>query len=84
MRTFAFMIVLAAAVILGPLLLLYGQIDPCRALAAELASRQGPPSLVGGIINGDPEVNARRDVADLSTTQCYVRIYESWWQRITG
>jgi hypothetical protein len=84
MRTLASMILLAQVLILGPLLLLYGQIDPCRALAAEMASRQGQPSLVGGIINGDPQVSARREIADLSTGQCLVRIYESWGQRITG
>lgn len=84
MRTLAFMIVLAQFLILGPLFLFYGQVDPCRALAAEMASRQGSPSIVGGIINGDPEVAARRDIADLSTGQCYVRIYQSWAQRITG
>ena len=84
MRTIAFLIVVAQVVILGPLFLLYGQIDPCRALAAEMAQRQGSPSIVGGIINGDPEVAARRDISDLSTGQCYVRIYQSWAQRITG
>ena len=84
MRTIAFLIVVAQVVILGPLFLLYGQIDPCRALAAEMAQRQGSPSIVGGIINGDPEIAARRDIADLSTGQCYVRIYQSWGQRITG
>jgi hypothetical protein len=84
MRTLAFMIVLAQVLILGPLLALYGQVDPCRALAAEMASRQGPPSVVGGIINGDPQVAARREIADLSTGQCYVRVYRSLWQRITG
>ncbi|MBI1212917.1 MAG: hypothetical protein GC190_15755 [Alphaproteobacteria bacterium] len=84
MRTLAFMIVLAEVLILGPLMLLYGQVDPCRALAAEMANREGPTSLVGDIINGDPEVAARRDIADLSTGQCYVRIYQSWIHRITG
>jgi hypothetical protein len=84
MRMLASLIVLAQLLILGPLLLLYGQVDPCRALAAEMASRQGQPSLVGGIINGDPEISARREIADLSTGQCYLRIYESWGQRITG
>ena len=84
MRTLAFMIVLAQVLILGPLFALYGQVDPCRALAAEMANRQGPPSVVGGIINGDPEVASRRDTADLSTGQCFVRIYQSWSQRITG
>jgi hypothetical protein len=49
-----------------------------------MASRQGPPSVVGGIINGDPQAAARREIADLSTGQCYVRIYQSWSQRITG
>jgi hypothetical protein len=84
MRALASLIVLAQVLLLGPLLLLYGQVDPCRALAAETASRQGSPSMVGGIINGDPEVAARRDIADLSTGQCFVRIYQSWTQRITG
>lgn len=84
MRTLAFLIVLAQVVILGPLLALYGQVDPCRALAAEMASRQGSPSVVGGIINGDPEIAARRETAELSTGQCFVRVYQSWSQRITG
>jgi hypothetical protein len=84
MRALASLIVLAQVILLGPLLLLYGQVDPCRALAAEMASRQGSPSIVGGIINGDPVVAARRDIADLSTGQCYARIYQSWAQRVTG
>ena len=84
MRTFAFMIVLAQVLILGPLFALYGQVDPCRALAAEMASRQGPPSLVGGVINGDPEVSARRDTAAMSTAECFGKIYQSWAQRVTG
>jgi hypothetical protein len=84
MRTLASLIVLAQVLILGPLFALYGQVDPCRALAAEMANRQGSPGLVGGIINGDPEAAARREIADLSTGQCYVRIYQSWAQRITG
>ncbi len=84
MRTLAFLIVLAQALILGPLFAFYGQVDPCRALAAEMAQRQGAPSVVGGIINGDPEVAARKDIAALSTGECYVRIYQSWSQRITG
>ena len=53
-------------------------------IAAEMAQRQGAPSVVGGIINGDPEVAARREIAGLSTGECYVRIYQSWSQRITG
>ena len=84
MRTIAFLILLAQILILGPLFVFYGQIDPCRALAAEMVQRQGPPTVVGGIINGDPEIAARKDTAALSTGQCYVRIYQSWAQRITG
>ena len=84
MRTLTFLIVLAQVLILGPLLALYGQIDPCRALAAEMASRQGPSSVVGGIINGNPEIAARKETAELSTGECLGRIYQSWTQRITG
>jgi len=84
MRTLAFLIVLAQGVILGPLFAFYGQIDPCRALAAEMAQRQGAPGVVGGLLNGNPEITARRDIAELSTGECYVRIYQSWAQRITG
>ena len=84
MRTLAFLIVLAQVVLLGPLFVIYGQIDPCRALAAETARRQGSPGVVGGLINGDPEIAARRDAAELSTGECFARIYQSWAQRITG
>jgi hypothetical protein len=78
------LIVLAQVVLLGPLFAIYGQIDPCRALAAEMARRQGSPGVVGGLINGDPEIAARKDTAELSTGACYARIYQSWAQRITG
>ena len=61
-----------------------GYRDPCRALAAEMASRQGPQSIVGEIINGDPQADARREIAELSTAQCFGRLYQSWWERITG
>ena len=84
MRTLTFVIVLAQVLILGPLFALYGQVDPCRALAAEMASRQGQPGIVGGLINGDPQVSARRDIADQSTGQCLGRVYQSWTQRVTG
>ena len=84
MRTIAFLIVLAQALTLGPLFALYGQVDPCRALAAEMASRQGPSSIVGGAINGDPEIAARRDTAEFSSGKCFGRIYQSWTQRVTG
>jgi hypothetical protein len=84
MRTLASLILLAQVIILGPLFLLYGQVDPCRALAAEMAQRQGEPSLVGGLLNSEPEIAARRDVAELSSATCLTRIYQSWSERVTG
>lgn len=73
MRSIAFLIVLILLVLLGPLYAMYGQVDPCRALAKDLAMRA---EKAGGLVNtvdqvfGDPEIQARRDTAEKSTWQC--------------
>lgn len=84
MRTFAFLVVLAELIFLGPLYLMYGQVDPCRALAAEMASREEPPGMVGDLLNGDPEISARREIAEQSTSQCTGAIVQSWMDRVGG
>lgn len=87
MRSIAFLFVLAQLALLGPLYLLYGQIDPCRALAAEIALRAEKAGGVGVVIDqvfGDLEINARRDIADRSTLQCASELLGNWTGTATG
>lgn len=87
MRTIAFIILLFQAALLGPLFLLYGQVDPCRALAKEIASRAeaaGGLSVAVDSAFGDLEIDARRDIADHSTGDCAGKLVTSWSERVTG
>jgi hypothetical protein len=87
MRTIAFVVVLVEALLFAPLFLLYGQIDPCRALAKEIALRAEAAGGLGVTIDsafGDLEIDARRDIADQSTSQCLGRLVTSWSERVTG
>jgi hypothetical protein len=87
MRTLGFLIILAQLVFLGPLFLFYGQVDPCRALAKEMALRSEAEGGLGtavGSLFGDPEIEARRDVAPYSTGECMGKLVTSWWERVAG
>jgi len=87
MRTLASLIIAIELVLLGPLFLLYGQVDPCRALAKEIASRAEAAGGLGVAVEdafGDLEVNARRDIADRSTPACVGELVENWAGRVTG
>ena len=87
MRTLAFLIVLVELAILGPLFLLYGQVDPCRALAKEIAARAEAAGGLGVAVDsafGDLEIDARRDIADHSTGECMGKLVTSWTERVTG
>lgn len=87
MRTIASLIVLVQLVVLGPLLVLYGQVDPCRALAKELALRAEAAGGLGvtvGKVFGDLEIDARRDVAEYSTSECIGKLVTSWSERVSG
>ena len=81
MRSLAFLLVLAELLFLGPLYLMYGQVDPCRALAKDLATRADKEGGIGTTVDkvfGDLEVNARKDVADKSTMQCSWELLGNW------
>lgn len=87
MRSIAFLIVLAELLLLGPLYITYGQVDPCRALAKEIASRAEAAGGLGVTVEdafGDLEINARKDVADRSTGQCIGELFTNWGGRATG
>lgn len=87
MRTVAFAIIVIELLLLGPLLAMYGQVDPCRALAKEMALRAEAAGGLGVTVDqvfGDLEINARREVADRSTGQCFADIVSSWGSRLTG
>ena len=87
MRTLASLIVLIQIAVLAPLFLLYGQVDPCRALAKEIASRAEAAGGLGVAIDsafGDMEIDARRDIADHSTGECAGKLITSWTERVTG
>jgi hypothetical protein len=73
MRSIAFLIVLLQLILLGPLYAMYGQVDPCRALAKDIAQRAEKAGGLGTAIEDafvDLEISARRDVAEKSTLQC--------------
>ncbi len=84
MRALASFLVAIQLVTLGPLLYLYGQVDPCRALAKELAVRA---EAAGGLLTkidktfGDLEIEARRDIADQSTGECVGQLFANWTDR---
>jgi hypothetical protein len=81
MRSIAFLLVLAELLLLGPLYMMYGQVDPCRALAKDLATRADKEGGLGTTVDkvfGDLEVSARKDVADKSTTQCTWELLGNW------
>ena len=84
MRTIAALILVLELVLLAPLFLIYGQVDPCRALAQEIATRA---EAAGGLITtidktfGDLEIDARRDIADHSTGECFGQLISSWTDR---
>lgn len=87
MRSIAFLIVLAQLVTLGPLYVMYGQVDPCRALAKEIAARAEAAGGLGVTIEdtfGNLEINARKDIADRSTGQCVSELFSNWGGRVTG
>ena len=81
MRSLAFLVVLLQLILLGPLYAMYGQVDPCRALARDIATRAEMAGGLGTAIEGafvDLEVSARRDVADKSTLQCAAELAGNW------
>ncbi len=87
MRSIALLFVLVQLVVLGPLYLMYGQVDPCRALAKEISLRAQSAGGVGVAVDqvfGDLEINARRDIADRSTMQCASELLGNWTGRVTG
>jgi hypothetical protein len=87
MRTIAFLFVLAELALLGPLYVLYGQVDPCRALAKEIASRAQAAGGLGVTVEdafGNLEINARKDIADRSTGACVGELFSNWGGRVTG
>lgn len=78
MRSIAFLIVLAQLVLLGPLYAMYGQVDPCRALAKDLGTRAEKAGGLGNTVDqvfGDLEIQARKDTADKSTLQCAAQLF---------
>ena len=87
MRTIAFVIVFAELVLLAPLYAAYGQVDPCRALAKEIADRAEAAGGLGLAVKrafADLEIDARKDLADHSTPQCYGKLLASWTERVSG
>ena len=87
MRTIAFVIVFAELVLLAPLYAAYGQVDPCRALAKEIADRADAAGGLGVALEGafgNLEIDARRELSDHSSTQCYGKLVASWTERISG
>lgn len=81
MRSIAFLIVLVQLILLAPLYAWYGQVDPCRALAKDIAIRAENAGGVGTTLDkafGDLEVSARKDVADRSTMQCAGELVSNW------
>jgi hypothetical protein len=76
MRALASFLVAIQLVTLGPLLYLYGQVDPCRALAKEIAVRA---EAAGGI--GNTIEDALGDIADQSTGECVGQLFANWTDR---
>ena len=87
MRTAAALVLVLELVLLAPLFLIYGQVDPCRALAKEISWRADAAGGLGVTLTrtfGDLEIDARRDVAEYSTSECLGKLVTSWSERVTG
>ena len=87
MRTLASAILVIELILFLPLLLIYGQVDPCRALAKEISWRADAAGGLGVTLTrtfGDLEIDARRDVAEYSTGECVGKLFTSWGERVTG
>lgn len=87
MRTLASFLVAVQLIVFLPLYLIYGQVDPCRVLAKEIATRAEAAGGLGVTVEdafGNLETNARRDIADHSTGECVGELTSSWTERVTG
>lgn len=81
MRSLAFLFVVLQLIALGPLYMMYGQVDPCRALAKDIAQRAEKAGGLGTVIEGafaDLEISARKDIAGKSTLQCATQLAGNW------
>lgn len=83
LRSLSFLIVFLAGLVLGPLYYVYGEIDPCRALAVEKARRALASDPMGGLFTGS-DAEFRRETATMTYAQCAGGLVESWFSRITG
>jgi hypothetical protein len=84
-RSLAFLFVVIQTLALGPLYFLYGEVDPCRALAAENAkAAKAATNALERIISAGSELDFRRQTATLSYAQCFGRLVDSWTARVTS
>lgn len=70
-----------AALALGVIYAAYGQVDPCRVLAAERARRAETNS--GLPVAGAMERWSRIETSQLSTGECASGVLDSWGERLS-
>jgi len=77
MRGFIVFLLFIFGIFFAGLYLAYGQLDPCRALAAEQARRSALPTGVAAIWT-------RIETSGKSRPACTRDLFKSWRDRMTG
>jgi hypothetical protein len=80
-------IVLIAIAGLGALVYVYGEVEPCRVLAAEYEMRgedQGDFLAALRVLGFDTEKLYRMETSQYSTGECTRMLFTSWRQRFEG
>ena len=79
----ALMSILLIAIVLtvGGVYFAYGQVDPCRVLAAERARRAA--TSIGTDLGGGLEHWTRLETSQLSTGECVSGVLDSWGERLS-
>lgn len=76
--SFATMLLIAVGI--GAAFATYGEIDPCRMLAKDMAM-QAEKNAVVKVFKIDPEPYYRMKTSQYSTGRCTKELVESWWDR---
>lgn len=69
-------------IVLG-LVLYYGEIEPCRMLAKDMANEAKENDVVD-VLNVDTEPYFRAMTSQYSHTKCTRELADAWWTRLTG
>lgn len=77
----SFATMLLVAVGLGAAFATYGEVEPCRMLAKDMAMQAKKNSVVGAL-GIEPEPYYRLQTSQYSTGRCTRELVENWWTRM--